>query len=98
MLSLLACVSVVGNEDGAHHVTAELYQALAEVGFTIPANAASYWVGRAMQKANYIDLDGTPKEVAVATSMLASNTVHLARILRAQPYPGYLTDPAVLAT
>ena len=35
----VACIAVVGNEDGAHHVTAELYQALADVGFTIPANA-----------------------------------------------------------
>jgi multimeric flavodoxin WrbA len=25
----VACLAVVGNEDGAHHVTAELYQALA---------------------------------------------------------------------
>ena len=37
----VACIAVVGNEDGAHHVTAELYQALADVGFTIPANAVS---------------------------------------------------------
>ena len=28
---------VVGNEDGAHHVAAEVQQALTEVGFTIPA-------------------------------------------------------------
>jgi multimeric flavodoxin WrbA len=32
----VACVAVVGNEDGAHHVTAELYQALADVGFHHP--------------------------------------------------------------
>jgi multimeric flavodoxin WrbA len=86
----VACVAVVGNEDGAHHVTAELYQALADVGFTIPANAVSYWVGRAMQKTNYIDLEVTPEEVATATAMLASNAVHLAKLLAKQPYPGYL--------
>ena len=88
----VACVAVVGNEDGAHHVTAELYQALADVGFTIPANAVSYWVGRAMQKTDYIDLDETPKEVATATAMLASNTVHIARRLADKPYPGYLAE------
>ena len=87
----VALVAVVGNEDGAHHVTAELYQALADVGFTIPANATSYWVGRAMQKTNYIDLDDTPEEVATATAMLASNTIHLAKLLAREPYPGYLT-------
>jgi multimeric flavodoxin WrbA len=85
----VACVAVVGNEDGAHHVTAELYQALADVGFTIPANAASFWVGRAMQKTDYLDLPETPKEVETATVMLASNTVHLARLLGERPYPGH---------
>jgi multimeric flavodoxin WrbA len=88
----VACVAVVGNEDGAHHVTAELYQALADVGFTIPANAVSYWVGRAMQKTDYIDLPKTPSEVMTATAMLASNTVHLARLLAERPYPGYLAE------
>ncbi len=86
----VACVAVVGNEDGAHHVTAELYQALADVGFSIPANATSYWVGRAMQQTNYIDLEETPEEVATATAMVASNTVHLAKLLSEHPYPGYL--------
>jgi hypothetical protein len=28
--------------DGAHHVSAEVYQALNDVGFTIPANAVAY--------------------------------------------------------
>jgi multimeric flavodoxin WrbA len=88
----VACVAVVGNEDGAHHVTAELYQALADVGFTIPASAVSYWVGRAMQKTDYIDLDETPKEVTTATAMLASNVVHIARLLADRPYPGYLAE------
>lgn len=88
----VGCVAIVGNEDGAHHVTAELYQALADVGFAIPANAVSYWVGRAMQKTDYKDLKETPKEVVTATDMLASNTVHLARLLMEHPYPGYLAD------
>jgi multimeric flavodoxin WrbA len=87
----VACVAVVGNEDGAHHVTAELYQALADVGFTIPANAVSYWVGRAMQRTDYKDLKETPTEVNVATDMLTSNVVHLAELLSNNPYPGYKT-------
>ena len=41
----VACVVVVGNEDGAHHVSAEIYQALADVGFTIVAGIPAYWVG-----------------------------------------------------
>jgi multimeric flavodoxin WrbA len=37
----VAVVAVVGNEDGAHHVAAELYQALNDVGFTLAANAVT---------------------------------------------------------
>lgn len=84
----VACVAVVGNEDGAHHVSAELYQALADVGFTIPANAVSYWVGEAMHGTDYKDLKETPKVVTTATDMLVSNTVHLAQLLKDNPYPG----------
>lgn len=86
----VACVAVVGNEDGAHHVTAELYQGLADVGFTIPANAVSYWVGKAMGQIDFKDLEATPRVVKSATSMLVSNTVHLAKLLSQNPYPGYL--------
>jgi multimeric flavodoxin WrbA len=79
---------VVGNEDGAHHVAAEFQQALTEVGFTIPAGGATYWVGEAMQGTNYIDLDKKPKVVTEWTRMLASNTAHLARLLSGKNYPG----------
>src|ERR1700759_710878 len=44
----VACVAVVGNEDGAHHCSAELYQALNDVGFSLAPAALSYWVGEAM--------------------------------------------------
>src|ERR1700761_438232 len=39
----VAAVVVVGNEDGAHAISAALYQALNDVGFTIPAGAVTYW-------------------------------------------------------
>jgi multimeric flavodoxin WrbA len=80
--------AVVGNEDGAHHVAAEFQQALSEVGFTIPAGGATYWVGEAMQTTDYKDLDRPPKVVADWTKMLASNTAHLARLLKREGYPG----------
>lgn len=83
----VACLAVVGNEDGAHHVTSQLYQGLADVGFTIPANAVTYWVGRAMQGTDYNDLDETPKETANATAMCARNTAHLAKLLKGNQYP-----------
>jgi len=48
--------AVVGNEDGAHHVAAEVLQALLEVGFSAPPGGVTYWVGEAMGSVNYIDL------------------------------------------
>lgn len=84
----VAAVAVVGNEDGAHHVSAELYQALNDVGFTLPANAVAYWVGEAMGSVNFIDLEKVPDVVTKAVRMLARNTAHLAGLLKASQYPG----------
>jgi multimeric flavodoxin WrbA len=85
---IVACVAVVGNEDGAHHVSAELYQALNDIGFTIPANAVAYWVGEAMGSVNFVDLPQVPDVVTKSISMLARNTAHLAQLLKDQEYPG----------
>lgn len=83
----VAAVAVVGNEDGAHHVCAELFQALNDVGFTIPAAASTYWVGEAMGKVDYRDLPDTPDKTRRATQALAANCAHLARLLRQHQYP-----------
>lgn len=83
----VAAVGVVGNEDGAHHVTAELYQGLTDVGFTIPGGSSAYWVGEAMGDTNYKDVKKTPEPVAEAIRTLACNAVHLARLLADAPYP-----------
>lgn len=83
----VAAVAVVGNEDGAHHVSAELFQALNDVGFTLAPNAVSYWVGEAMRSTDFKDLDEIPEKVTSTARMLARNTVHLARLLKADGYP-----------
>jgi multimeric flavodoxin WrbA len=83
----VAAVAVVGNEDGAHHVSAEVYQALSDTGFTIPANAVTYWVGEAMHGTDYQDLDSVPDEVATTTKSVAANAAHLARLLKESNYP-----------
>jgi hypothetical protein len=84
----VACAVIVGNEDGAHHTSAEICQALFELGFTIPPGGATYWVGEAMGGKEYKSLFKTPKAVAEWTPMLASNTAHLARLLKQRKYPG----------
>jgi multimeric flavodoxin WrbA len=82
----VAAVAVVGNEDGAHKITADLMQALDDIGFTIPAQAATYWNDEAMGGRDYLDLEKTPEAVASTTATLAANTAHLARLLTANPY------------
>ena len=87
MYGKVGVVAVVGNEDGAHNVSAQAFQALSDVGFTIPAAGVTYWVGEAMQGTDYQDLEETPAEVAATTATVAVNAAHLARLLKASPYP-----------
>jgi len=84
----IAVVAVVGNEDGAHHCHAEIFQALSDVGFTIPAGAGTYWVGEAMGSVDYKDLKKPYDKTVQATRMLASNAAHLAKLLAGARYPG----------
>jgi multimeric flavodoxin WrbA len=84
----IAVLAVVGNEDGAHHVCAQLYQALNDTGWTIPAAAVSYWVGEAMGKIDFQDLPAIPEKVRQTAAMVASNAAHLASLLQERPYPG----------
>ena len=84
----VAVTAVVGNEDGAHKITADLMQALNDIGFTIPAQGGTYWNDEAMGSRDYLDLEETPEAVASTTATLAENAAHLARALRAAPYPG----------
>lgn len=80
-------VVVVGNEDGAHHISAVAFQCLNDVGFTIPAGGVVYWNGEAMHTTDYKDLSSTPDKVASTTSTLAVNATHLARLLQNNAYP-----------
>jgi multimeric flavodoxin WrbA len=81
-------VGIVGNEDGAHSITASLLQALNDVGFTVPAAAATYWVGEAMGKTDFKDLPQVPDKIAATAKAAASNAAHLARLLGREAYPG----------
>ncbi len=83
----VAAALVVGNEDGAHRIVADLLQAANDLAFSVPANACTYWNGRAMEQVNFVDLTETPEPVAAANRGLAANALHLARLLRAHPYP-----------
>lgn len=87
MFGKVAGAVVVGNEDGAHKICGDLFQALNDIGFTLPANAATYWNDEAMGSRNYKDLEKVPEAVATTTSTLAKNLHHLAVLLKSNQYP-----------
>ena len=84
----VAVGAIVGNEDGAHIASAQMFQSLNDTGFTIPASAACYWVGEAMKKVNFNDLKETPLKILETAAMTASNAAHLAGLLKESIYPG----------
>jgi len=83
----VAIVGVVGNEDGAHHITSQMFQALNDVGFTVPAQGGTYWNGEAMHTVDYIDLKAVPEATQSATRNAAANAAHLAGLLAKAHYP-----------
>jgi multimeric flavodoxin WrbA len=84
----VAVAAIVGNEDGAHMSSAQIFQALNDVGWTIPAVAACYWVGEAMGSTDFKDLKETPKKVKETAEVVAGNAAHLANLLKEKPYTG----------
>ncbi|GAA2991437.1 NAD(P)H-dependent oxidoreductase [Streptomyces drozdowiczii] len=83
----VAMVAVVGNEDGAHKVSADAFQGLNDLGFTLAPGAVSYWVGEAQHGTDYRDLEETPEAVRSTTHSMAVNAAHLAGVLAGAPYP-----------
>lgn len=81
----VAMVAVVGNEDGAHKVSADAFQGLNDLGFTLAPGAVSYWVGEAQHGTDYQDLEETPEAVRSTTHSMAVNAAHLARVLADAP-------------
>ena len=84
----VAVAAIVGNEDGAHIASAQIFQSLNDTGWTVPAGAACYWVGEAMQKTDFKDLPETPDKVLETAATAASNAAHLAQLLKDANYPG----------
>ena len=87
MINKVAVVAVVGNEDGAHKIIADSFQGLNDIGFTIPAQGATYWNHEAMNPKDYQDLDETPDPVAATIRTLSANAAHLVRHLSQHQYP-----------
>ena len=78
-----AGVVVTGNEDGAHAAAETTLFNMTHLGFTIPPNADTYWVGDAGPGPSFIEAGGQDHAYTQKTaSWMAHNVVHLARILK----------------
>ena len=86
--SKVAIAAIVGNEDGAHWASSQIFQSLNDTGWTIPAVAACYWVGEAMGSVDFKDLEHRPRKVTQTAQMVCANAAHLAKLLKSSPYPG----------
>lgn len=81
-------VMVDGNEDGAKKAISSICFDLSEHGFTVPVNAFSYYVGKAGPGAAYIKAEGD-KHLFTNRMLyfMVYNLVHVAQILKKNPYP-----------
>jgi multimeric flavodoxin WrbA len=81
----VAGVVNTGNEDGAHHVISEICGALVDIGFTIPAQAWTYWHLGPGGGPNYLD-DQRGHDWAASTGRaMAQNLVTAAAALAVTP-------------
>jgi multimeric flavodoxin WrbA len=83
----VAGVVVTGNEDGAHHVISEVCGALLDIGYTIPAQAWTYWNKGPGPGDQYLEADdATGKAWSHSTGKAAAqNLVSVAKALADNP-------------
>jgi multimeric flavodoxin WrbA len=88
MYGKVAGVAVTGNEDGAHDACGTTLYNLGHLGYTVPPNADTYWVGPAGPGPSFIEAGGQTHPYTVRTTKwMAHNLVHVARSLKATPIP-----------
>jgi multimeric flavodoxin WrbA len=78
---------VTGNEDGAHHVIAELAQAVIDIGYTVPGQAWTYWNKGPGPGPTYLETSEGHDWSAKTARTAAANLAATARALAAQPLP-----------
>lgn len=81
----VAGVVVTGNEDGAHHVIAELSSSLLDIGFTLPGQGWTYWNMGPGPGPSYTDTDHGHDWSHKTARIAAANLVGVARALQSTP-------------
>ena len=81
----VAGVVVTGNEDGAHHVISEISGALADIGYTIPGQAWTYWNQGPGPGPDYPDTEHGHAWSHRTGRLMAHNLHAVATALRALP-------------
>jgi len=80
-------VVVTGNEDGAKHACASILYGLSHIGFTVPPNVDTYWVGEAGPGDSYIDAGRDNAFTKKNGRVMAYNLYHFANMLKQTPIP-----------
>jgi multimeric flavodoxin WrbA len=84
---------ITGNEDGVKHCAMGILYALQHVGYSIPPQADSGWIGEVGPGPSYLDEESDAQNNDFTnrnTTFLAYNMLHLAKILKEQDgYPKY---------
>ncbi|MGW0523753.1 flavodoxin family protein [Crossiella sp. NPDC003009] len=83
----VAGVVVTGNEDGAHHVISEISGGLADIGYTIPGQAWTYWNRGPGPGPSYSDTEEGHQWSHNTARTMAANLVAVATALRVTPIP-----------
>jgi multimeric flavodoxin WrbA len=80
-------IVVTGNEDGAHHVIAEIAQSLIDIGYTVPGQAWTYWNMGPGPGPSYLETQHKHDWSERTGRTAASNLAAVARALDARPIP-----------
>lgn len=79
---------VTGNEDGAKDSAKSILYALSHMGFIVPPNADTYWVGPAGPGPSFIEAEGNQNDFTMQhAKIMAYNLIHFARHFKMNPIP-----------
>lgn len=87
----VAGMIITGNEDGAAQVAANVLFNLLRLGFAIPPNCETYWLGPAGTGPGYIEANGsTHFHTNKLLRYMVENLSYMAGVLKANPNPANL--------